>query len=217
MVESFRVDAKGRYVVRYMNVGNGRLGNSVPSLARNVSLLGQTDVDPVETQQRFEKTRSPSDESSQHQQSETLPKSACSPQQQRRATSYHGATNGSESSLEGQMRELEDLLSKLNPLAKEFVPPSLLDGDSSISNAGAGAAVGAASKMNSRKKNKYNQGKKKVNFRITRAQREESIRRTVYVSDIDQQVHNSIRLQHSLYYMAAQCDRENLDECLYFT
>ena len=32
------------------------------------------------------------------------------------------------------MRELEDLLTKLNPLAKEFVPPSLADANTTASS-----------------------------------------------------------------------------------
>ncbi|KAG0583217.1 hypothetical protein M758_3G120300 [Ceratodon purpureus] len=81
------------------------------------------------------------------------------------------------------MRELEDLLTKLNPLAKEFVPPSLADASTTATSSG------GSSKGQPRKKNGYSQGsKRRVNNRTSRAQREDSIRRTVYVSDIDQQV-----------------------------
>ena len=38
------------------------------------------------------------------------------------------------------------------------------------------------------RKNSFNQGRRRMNGRAFRAQREESIRRTVYVSDIDQHV-----------------------------
>nr|QFS19056.1 RNA recognition motif containing protein RRM-I.1 [Apopellia endiviifolia (species B)] len=80
------------------------------------------------------------------------------------------------------MRELEDLLTKLNPLAKEFVPPSHTDTGSTTLSA-------SSSKGNNRRKTGYNNiGKRRVNSRTSRAQREDSIRRTVYVSDIDQQV-----------------------------
>ncbi|KAL2630911.1 hypothetical protein R1flu_015597 [Riccia fluitans] len=79
------------------------------------------------------------------------------------------------------MRELEDLLTKLNPLAKEFVPPSHTEANSNTVSV-------AAAKGNTRRKNGYNIGKRRVNSRTSRAQREDSIRRTVYVSDIDQQV-----------------------------
>lgn len=83
------------------------------------------------------------------------------------------------------MKELVELLSKLNPLAKEFVPHSL--GDPS---ANANAVADTPKKngniaANRRKRNSYNQVRRRTNSRISRAQREESIRRTVYVADID--------------------------------
>jgi len=83
------------------------------------------------------------------------------------------------------MKELVELLSKLNPLAKEFVPHSL--GDPS---ANANAVADTPKKngniaANRRKRNGYNQVRRRTNSRISRAQREESIRRTVYVADID--------------------------------
>ncbi|KAB2633009.1 polyadenylate-binding protein-interacting protein 11-like [Pyrus ussuriensis x Pyrus communis] len=68
------------------------------------------------------------------------------------------------------MRELRELFSKLNPMAEEFVPPSLANGHGL--NAGF----------------RNNQGKRRINSRTSLAQREDRIRRTVYVSDIDQQV-----------------------------
>lgn len=76
------------------------------------------------------------------------------------------------------IRKLEDLLSKLNPLAEEFVP-------SSSSTPDAGQIL---DNSNHKKKNGYSQGRRRGNGRTSKAQREESIRRTVYVSDIDQQV-----------------------------
>ncbi|XP_024382454.1 polyadenylate-binding protein-interacting protein 8 isoform X1 [Physcomitrium patens] len=83
------------------------------------------------------------------------------------------------------LRELEDLLTKLNPLAKEFVPPSHTDLSSTAVPSPAASSKGQPRK----KKNGYNQGNnRRVNSRTSRAQREDSIRRTVYVSDIDQQV-----------------------------
>ncbi|XP_043723074.1 polyadenylate-binding protein-interacting protein 12-like [Telopea speciosissima] len=93
------------------------------------------------------------------------------------------------------MRDLEELLSKLNPMAEEFVPPSLTNhaslGGSLYTNnfvmlsPGNGNANGIT---NRRKKNNNNQGKRRMNSRTSMAQREDVIRRTVYVSDIDQQV-----------------------------
>ncbi|CAO2819356.1 unnamed protein product [Amaranthus hypochondriacus] len=95
-----------------------------------------------------------------------------------------------------EMRELEEMLFKLNPSAQEFVPhqfrgpyvpnffPYPMDDFSSpLRN------FGNHQNQNQfmRKKSNYGQGKKK-NGRTSMAQREEVIRRTVYVSDIDQQV-----------------------------
>ncbi|KAL3688677.1 hypothetical protein R1sor_014986 [Riccia sorocarpa] len=92
-----------------------------------------------------------------------------------------GTLDAHSSASNDSMRELEDLLTKLNPLAKEFVPPSHTDANATTVSA-------ASAKGNTRKKNGYNIGKRRVNSRTSRAQREDSIRRTVYVSDIDQQV-----------------------------
>ncbi|KAK6118514.1 hypothetical protein DH2020_047781 [Rehmannia glutinosa] len=116
-----------------------------------------------------------------------------------------------------EMRDLEEMLSKLNPMAKEFVPPSL----ASVVGGGnhrmvvappSPAAVAAAAAghfgyntngfvfqqlVNSsvptdnsfrRKKNGYTNGKRRMNTRTSMAQREDVIRRTVYVSDIDHQI-----------------------------
>lgn len=96
------------------------------------------------------------------------------------------------------MRDLEELLSKLNPMAEEFVPPSLANHGSPgggfgytnnnflLHNTGTGIVNGNGSA--GRRKSNYSQGKRRMNSRTTMAQRDEVIRRTVYVSDIDQQV-----------------------------
>ncbi|GBG64708.1 hypothetical protein CBR_g46251 [Chara braunii] len=104
------------------------------------------------------------------------------------------------------MRELEDLLTKLNPLAKEFVPPSLravgvgphsvqqhAEGGSSSSssssmNARGNTATAPSGQVQRKKKNGYSSGGRRRSSRTSRAQQEDSVRRTVYVSDIDQQV-----------------------------
>ncbi|XXG43367.1 hypothetical protein AAC387_Pa01g3419 [Persea americana] len=92
------------------------------------------------------------------------------------------------------MRDLEELLSKLNPMAEEFIPPSLIGhgspppGGFYYNNFGNPNSVGGGNGHNGRKKNYYSQGKRRMNSRTSMAQREEVIRRTVYVSDIDQQV-----------------------------
>ncbi|XP_010694570.2 polyadenylate-binding protein-interacting protein 9 isoform X1 [Beta vulgaris subsp. vulgaris] len=91
------------------------------------------------------------------------------------------------------INELADILSKLNPWAKEFVPSSyrLKNDDQSVHN-----NFSPLNKISSndnfpnnrRRRNSFNQGRRRMNGRAFRAQREESIRRTVYVSDIDQHV-----------------------------
>ncbi|KAF8379921.1 hypothetical protein HHK36_027386 [Tetracentron sinense] len=100
------------------------------------------------------------------------------------------------------MRDLEELLSKLNPMAEEFVPPSLTNHGSGgdfypnifMMHNNTGNGYGDVNGNNSRrvgsytKKNNYSQGKRRMNSRTSMAQQEEIIRRTVYVSDIDQQV-----------------------------
>ncbi|KAK6120523.1 hypothetical protein DH2020_045718 [Rehmannia glutinosa] len=128
--------------------------------------------------------------------------------------------NGEDDGGEGfkrEMRDLEEMLSKLNPMAKEFVPPSLSafggGGQHRLLLAPPHAAVVAAAAaghfgfnansylmqqhVNSgvptgnsfrRKKNGYTNGKRRMNSRTSMAQREDVIRRTVYVSDIDHQI-----------------------------
>nr|KJB24078.1 hypothetical protein B456_004G128900 [Gossypium raimondii] len=101
-------------------------------------------------------------------------------------------------SFKRDMRELEELFSKLNPMAEEFVPHSIanhglnggffinnsfLQNNTNISRNGHANGNGAG-----RRQKIFNQGKRRLNNRTSMAQREEVIRRTVYVSDIDQQV-----------------------------
>ncbi|CAJ1974469.1 unnamed protein product [Sphenostylis stenocarpa] len=107
--------------------------------------------------------------------------------------------NGGES-FKRDMRDLEELLSKLNPMAKEFVPPSLTNTHGFL--AGPNAGFGYTNNFmlpnnfgntngqtnNRRRKNGYNPGKRRVNHKMDMEKREEMIRRTVYVSDIDQLV-----------------------------
>lgn len=103
--------------------------------------------------------------------------------------------------LKKKIRDLEEMLSKLNPMAKEFVPPSLVScgsfgvGDKNnnfgyINNflvqPNAGGNVNGFTDR--RKRSSFGQGKRRMNSRTNLAQREDVIRRTVYVSDIDQQV-----------------------------
>ncbi|XP_072961710.1 polyadenylate-binding protein-interacting protein 9-like [Typha angustifolia] len=107
------------------------------------------------------------------------------------------------------VRNLVDLLSKLNPSAKEFFPSSHrksngLSADAPVfvastdyynlyqigngSNRDSSSDGSSGSQQNRRRRNGYNQGRRRVNDRARRAEKEDSIRRTVYVSDIDQHV-----------------------------
>ncbi|OIV96935.1 hypothetical protein TanjilG_00517 [Lupinus angustifolius] len=113
---------------------------------------------------------------------------------------YGGANgeNGGES-FKRDMRDLEELLSKLNPMAEEFVPPSLTQNLGYLAPPSAGFGYpnnfvlhnnfGNVNRQNNRRrKNGYNNGKRRANNNIDMEREEEMIRRTVYVSDIDQLV-----------------------------
>ncbi|XP_023552522.1 polyadenylate-binding protein-interacting protein 12 [Cucurbita pepo subsp. pepo] len=112
----------------------------------------------------------------------------------------NGVINGADGgeNFKRDMRDLEDLLSKLNPMAEEFVPPSLAK---NFSGYFGGAALGYTNDFllqanslnnegnnNRRKKNGFSQGRRKTNNKMNAVKRDEMTRRTVYVSDIDQQV-----------------------------
>ncbi|KAJ9560685.1 hypothetical protein OSB04_005845 [Centaurea solstitialis] len=105
-----------------------------------------------------------------------------------------------------KMQDIVDMLStlKLNPMAKEFFPSSYSpiygsNGDQSelalnffapayYANVNSPGDVIEGYPNNRRRRNSYNQGRRRLNGRAFRAQREDSIRRTVYVSDIDHNV-----------------------------
>ncbi|PIA41617.1 hypothetical protein AQUCO_02200212v1 [Aquilegia coerulea] len=104
--------------------------------------------------------------------------------------------NDKKSEFQRDVRELVDLLSKLNPSAKEFIPSRqfhlnqhfsstadhfVVDDQNAFINTDGSPAI-------RRKKNSFNQGRRRFNGRSIRARREDSVRRTVYVSDIDQHV-----------------------------
>ncbi|XP_050368727.1 polyadenylate-binding protein-interacting protein 9-like isoform X2 [Argentina anserina] len=87
------------------------------------------------------------------------------------------------------VQKLVDMFTKLNPLAKEFFPSSYSPLQNH--NFDTSFAVNNSKLLptdNRRRSNNYNQGKRRLSGRAFRAERENSIRRTVYVSDIDQQV-----------------------------
>ncbi|GMI95333.1 CTC-interacting domain 11 [Hibiscus trionum] len=108
-----------------------------------------------------------------------------------------GAEDEAGDSFKRDMRELQELFSNLNPMAEEFVPHSVanhgfnggffpnsfMQNNNNISRNGQANENGAG-----RRKKIFNQGKRRLNNRTSMAQRDEIIRRTVYVSDIDQQV-----------------------------
>ncbi|RRT47805.1 hypothetical protein B296_00038959 [Ensete ventricosum] len=128
-----------------------------------------------------------------------------------------GVAGGCEEASKRELRDLEDLLSKLNPMAEEFVPPSIAGNRQAASDGAGGVAFGGGLYANGfgasqgfetggangddgsrvrvvlclflgQKKNGFGQAKRRMNNRTSLAQREEVIRRTVYVADIDHQV-----------------------------
>ncbi|KAJ8509882.1 hypothetical protein OPV22_000316 [Ensete ventricosum] len=96
-----------------------------------------------------------------------------------------------------EMIDIEELLSRLNPMAEEFVPPSLSGKGNGCGPARGGDGgfyangFGVSNQVrNGGKKNGHgDDGKQRRMYsRTSLAQRDEVIRRTVYVSDIDHQV-----------------------------
>ncbi|KAJ6895013.1 polyadenylate-binding protein-interacting protein 9-like [Populus alba x Populus x berolinensis] len=89
------------------------------------------------------------------------------------------------------VQKLVDMFTKLNPLAKEFFPSSYNKNNPNqfhINNFPVPIKQSANDNFPKRRRNDFNQGRIRLNGRAYRAQREDSIRRTVYVSDIDQHV-----------------------------
>lgn len=115
------------------------------------------------------------------------------------AESLKNVDKESGSKSEFKMQEISDMLSKLklNPMAKEFFPSSYIvigpycdqfvpaDAFSPVNNQFYG---GEGYPFNRRRRNNFNQGKRRSNARAFRAQREDSIKRTVYVSELDHNV-----------------------------
>ncbi|PHU23527.1 Polyadenylate-binding protein-interacting protein 10 [Capsicum chinense] len=99
-----------------------------------------------------------------------------------------------------EMRDLAEIFSKLNPQAEEFVPPSLSSNHGVVPISPGGEQFGCDAfnlvmqnglgdgNFNRRKRNGNGGGRRRTNVRTSMAQREEVIRRTVYVSEIDHQV-----------------------------
>ncbi|XP_010426447.1 PREDICTED: polyadenylate-binding protein-interacting protein 10 [Camelina sativa] len=107
-----------------------------------------------------------------------------------------GENNGG--SLKSEIKDLADAFSKLNPMAQEFVPPSLSRSQSGVLRNGLGftnnfaalpkLVVADGTDHFPRRRRSFGQGKRRMNKRTSLAQKDDVIRRTVYVSDIDQQV-----------------------------
>lgn len=90
---------------------------------------------------------------------------------------------------EFNVQKLVDMFTKLNPLAKEFFPSTFYNQTKkSVDNFGAEKESGDENANFRRRRNIYNQGRRRLSGRAFRAQREDSIRRTVYVSDIDHNI-----------------------------
>ncbi|XP_022717439.1 polyadenylate-binding protein-interacting protein 9-like [Durio zibethinus] len=94
---------------------------------------------------------------------------------------------------EFNVQKLVDMFTKLNPLAKEFFPSSYHHNQTkNIDNFNQvpfnKQSDGNENYSNRRKRNNFNQGRRRLNGRAFRTQRDDSIRRTVYVSDIDQTI-----------------------------
>lgn len=122
---------------------------------------------------------------------------------------------------QSDVQKLVDLISNLNPAAKEFVPSNYTVpgsaaggtqkpngrlsadapvfvafcgsyGDGPISNGGSSRDSNSDGSSNNRSNcqwiNGYTQGRRRMNDRARRAESERSIRRTIYVSDLDQNV-----------------------------
>lgn len=98
---------------------------------------------------------------------------------------------GSKSEFQKNINELADILSKLNPLAKEFIPSSYRakSSDQPSDNYFPAADKNSA-KLNypNNRRRRPNNNQRRLNGRAFRAQREDNVRRTVYVSDIDHHV-----------------------------
>ncbi|KAL8193837.1 hypothetical protein R6Q57_026079 [Mikania cordata] len=142
-----------------------------------------------------------------HQQKNMIPNGNGVLNHHNHQTKMNAVDHGDEG-LNKEMRDLAEMLSKLNPMAEEFVPPSLTTNNFHaplLLPPAAGAPFGYSAVndfllqtnqtpfpningVSARRKGNFNHGKRRMNNRTNMAQREDVIRRTVHVSDIDQQV-----------------------------
>ncbi|KAK6132548.1 hypothetical protein DH2020_033650 [Rehmannia glutinosa] len=99
--------------------------------------------------------------------------------------------SNADSKSEMQMKEIVDMLKKLklNPLAKEFFPSTYYYGQMGAYNfVFSNKNLGNDGFLNNRRRRNNNSGRRRMSGRAFRAQREDSIRRTVYVSEIDHNI-----------------------------
>ncbi|XVE63248.1 hypothetical protein DITRI_Ditri07aG0004600 [Diplodiscus trichospermus] len=95
---------------------------------------------------------------------------------------------GKSESKEFNVQKLVDMFTKLNPLAEEFFPLShqTKNNNNNFNQVPVNKqSAGNENYSNRRRRNNYNQGRRRPNGRTFRGQRDDSVRRTVYVSDID--------------------------------
>ncbi|KAJ0231439.1 Polyadenylate-binding protein-interacting protein 10 [Hirschfeldia incana] len=100
--------------------------------------------------------------------------------------------------VKSEIKNLSDAFKKLNPMAKEFVPPSLARSQSEVPRNGLGFTNGGFTAAQpvvadgngqfARRRRSFGQGRRRVNRRTSLAQKEDVIKRTVYVTDIDHQI-----------------------------
>lgn len=114
--------------------------------------------------------------------------------------SSSSSSSSSEIEYQSDAKKLADLFSKLNPSAKEFVPSYKLNNSNGVLSADAPLFVASTdlqtigfsnlenNNLNRRRKNVNGnyQGRRRMNERMRSSEREDKIRRTVYVSDVDQ-------------------------------
>ncbi|KAE8723465.1 Polyadenylate-binding protein-interacting protein 12 [Hibiscus syriacus] len=113
------------------------------------------------------------------------------------------------------VQNLVDMFTKLNPLAKEFFPSSYYHDRTKKTDIFNQIPVNKQSDgnenfSNKRGKNNFNQGRRRLNGRGFRAQRDDGIRRTVYVSNIDLTI-----TEEQLASLFSNCGQSSLSLSLY--
>ncbi|CAN8288080.1 unnamed protein product [Cochlearia groenlandica] len=110
-----------------------------------------------------------------------------------------------------EMNKLVAMFKKLNPEAKEFIPSYKKKNNESLSSHESNGVniknYGNGIINHRQRRNNYNQGRKvRVSGRDSKAEREDSIRRTVYVSEIDHSVTEEVLASvFSIYGQVVDC------------